>query len=328
MRAFEYATPRTAIEAVELLATKPGAAVLAGGTDLLALMKDDVARPERLVDVKGIPELRAIRADAQGLRIGAAVTMRELSENATVRRSYPAIVQAIEGIRSPQIRERGTLAGDLCQRPRCWYFRAGFGLLAQRDGKSMVVDGDNRYHAILGNAGPAYYVSASSLAPALLALGARVAIQGVQLSSTMVLGSFFVTPRQEGEREIALAPDDLITEIVLPAPDGSATATYEVRQREALDWPLAAASVKLDLEGGVVRRARIVLGHVAPVPWVAQAAEKLLAGKTITEDTAAQAGRAAVEGARALSRNGYKIQLASVAVKRALLRAAGKEVPA
>jgi len=107
-----------------------------------------------------------------------------------------------------------------------------------------------------------------------------------------------------------------------------ATATYEVRQKEALDWPLAAASVKLDLDGGVVRRGRIVLGHVAPVPWVAQAAEKLLAGKTITEDTAAQAGRAAVEGARALSRNGYKIQLASVAVKRALLRAAGKEVPA
>jgi xanthine dehydrogenase YagS FAD-binding subunit len=329
MRAFEYASPRTAIEAVELVAKKRDtSAFLAGGTDLLALMKDDVVRPDRLVDVKAIPELRGIRFDPErGLRIGATVTLRELGEHPAVRKSYPSLVHAIDGITSAQIRERGTVAGDLCQRPRCWYFRSGFGLLALRGGRSMVVDGDNRYHAILGNAGPAYYVNASSLAPALLALGARLTIQGVQLSNTLVVGSFFRMPRGVGEREIELAPDDLVTEILVPPPDGALTATYEVRPREALDWPLAAAAVKLDVSAGVVKRARVVLGHVAPVPWVAQAAEKLLAGKAVTAETASQAGDAAVAGAKALSRNGYKIQLARVAVKRALLRAAGKEVP-
>jgi xanthine dehydrogenase YagS FAD-binding subunit len=330
MRAFEYVAPTTPIDAVELLTGRDGTAmVLAGGTDLLALMKDDVLRPTRLVDVKGIPELGTISYDARaGLRIGAAVTLDALAAHPDVRRSYPSLVQAALGITSAQIRARGTVGGDLCQRPRCWYFRAGFGLLALRNGRSMVTDGDDRYHAILGNAGPAYFVSASSLAPALIALGARIQVLGTQLSHEVSLGSFFRVPRQEGEREIDLAPDDLVLEIVVPPATGQPNATYEVRQKEALDWPLAAAAVKLETAGGVVQRARIVLGHVAPIPWSAQAAEKALVGKAITEETAAQAGEAAVLGAKALGRNGYKIQLARVAVKRALLRASGKEVPA
>jgi xanthine dehydrogenase YagS FAD-binding subunit len=327
MNAFEYASPRTKIEAVALLAQRREAsAVLAGGTDLLSLMKDHVVMPARIVDIKAVPELRKLSYDPRsGLRIGATVTLDELAADPNVRRAYPSLVQAVEGITSAQIRARGTVAGDLCQRPRCWYYRAGFGLLAMRDGKSLVTSGDNRYHAILGNTGPAYFVNPSSLAPALITLGARLQILGAQFENTMVLGSFFRIPKQQGEREIALAPDDLITEIVVPPAAGKPNATYEVRQKESLDWPLAAASVSLDMSGETVRSARIVLGHVAPVPWAAQAAEKSLAGKPINAETAAQAGEAAVAGARALSGNAYKIRLARVAVKRALLRAAGKE---
>jgi xanthine dehydrogenase YagS FAD-binding subunit len=325
MKAFEYANPATKEEAVKLLSAE--AAVLAGGTDLLSLMKDYVVSPTRLVNIKSIKELSGISYDAKkGLRLGALVTIEQLMADAIVKREYPSLMQAADGIRSPQIQNLGTVGGDLCQRPRCWYYRGGFGLLAMHNGKSIVPEGDNRYHAILGNEGPAYFVNPSSLAPALIALGASVTIFGSKGAREVPLEKFFRTPKREGEKEYALEPDEIVTEILVPPARGKKNATYEVRQKEALDWPLATASVALEMAGNNVKSARVVLGHVAPTPWPAPAAEKLLAGKAISEETAAQAGEAAVGGARALSMNGYKVQLARVAVKRALLRASGREV--
>jgi xanthine dehydrogenase YagS FAD-binding subunit len=288
-------------------------------------MKDDLAAPKRLVNIKDIPDLKGVSFNARtGLRIGATATIQQLIGNADVRRHYPALVQAAEGISSPQIRSMGTCAGDLCQRPRCWYYRGGHGLLAQDEsGKSLVVDGDNRYHAILGNMGPAYFVSPSSLGPALIAYGAKLQIFGPKGAREMAVEKFFVTPGSPNEREQSFKPNEIVTEIIVPLPaSGTRSATYEIRQKEALDWPLATASVVLEMRGNEVKSARVVMGHVAPVPWSSDAAGQALAGKAISQETANAAGEAAVRGAKGLSRNGYKIQLAKVAVKRALLEAA------
>ncbi len=327
MQAFEYAHPKTKQDAVALLGAAWGEAeILAGGTDLLSLMKNYVATPRRVVNIKGVAGLAGSTADEKGLVIGALTTLEELRENKNVLGQFPSLAQAATGVSSPQIRNMGTVGGDLCQRPRCWYFRNGFGLLAKDEtGRSLVPGGDNRYHAILGNAGPAYFVHASSLAPALIALGARARVFGPKGEREVPLAEFFVTPKSDGERETVLQPNELLTEVVIPAEArGLRNATYEVRQKEALDWPLAAASVALKMQSGTVVSARIVLGHVAPVPWPATEAEKWLAGQTISAETAAKAGEQAVRGARPLSGNAYKVQLARVAVKRALLAAAGE----
>ena len=324
MRAFDYVSPATMEQAVSLLgATGADAEILAGGTDLLSLMKDEVVAPRRLVNIKGIGELRGIRVDPRtGLRLGALVTFQEIADEPSVARRYPALADAVSGVTSAQIRSMGTVGGDLCQRPRCWYYRSGFGLLGQdRSGRSMPLEGDNRYHAILGNQGPAYFVSPSSLAPALIALGATVRVFGPQGAREMPVEKFFLTPRSANEREHDLKSNEILVEVRVPAPKG-ASATYEVREREALDWPLATASVVLESSGGKVRRARVVLGHVAPTPWPSAEAEAALVGRAVTEEVAAAAGEAALKGARALSGNAYKIPLARVAVKRAVLEAA------
>ncbi len=325
MEAFEYANPAKKEQVVELLAGEWGkTAVLAGGTDLLSLMKDTVETPARVVSLGSVKELQGISySKSSGLRLGALATLEELLEHAQVRQEYPALTQAVEGVTSSQIRSRGTVGGDLCQRPRCWYYRGGFGLLAKgEDGKSLVPGGDNRYHAILGNRGPAYFVNPSSLAPALIALGGRVRILGANGSREVAVEQFFTSPMKDGERENVLEPNEIVTDILVPPARRVRNATYEVRQREALDWPLATASVAFTLRGGKVRTARVVLGHVAPVPWVSREAEGALRGKKLTDAVAAEAGQAAVAMAAPLGLNAYKVRLAAVAAKRALLQAA------
>jgi len=327
MQAFEYAQPTTKDEAVRLLSGGNGSAVvLAGGTDLLSLMKDHIVSPQRVVSLKHVKELHGIEfKPSSGLRLGAMVTFEELLDHRDVRKSYPALSQAVEGVASPQVRSMGTVGGDLCQRPRCWYYRSGFGLLATYNGKALVPDGDNRYHAILGNSGPAYFVSPSSLGPILVALGAKLQLHGPDGNRELAVEKFFVTPASDQESEHALQPNEIVTEILVPAPGGAKMAVYEVRQKEALDWPLAAAAVVLNMDGSTVKTARVVLGHVAPVPWPAPDAEQVLAGKPLEEEVAAEAGKAALSKATPLSKNAYKVQLARVAVKRALLRAAKGE---
>jgi xanthine dehydrogenase YagS FAD-binding subunit len=325
MQKFEYANATTIQQAVALLGNAWGEAeILAGGTDLLSLMKDYVVSPKRLVNIKDIKELKGITVSANGLRFGALVTFEEILDNAAIKRSYPAVWQAVAGVTSPQIRNMGTVGGDLCQRPRCWYYRAGYGLLAKDEkGNALIPNGDNRYHAILLNEGEAKFVNPSSLAPALVALMAKVKVAGPKGAREIAADKFFVAPKSDSEREYALAPNEIVTDILIPAASGVKSATYEVRQREVLDWPLAAASVALKLDGKTVKSAKIALGHVAPVPVDAEAAAQALIGKTVNEDTAEAAGAAAVANAKALSRNQYKIQLAKVAVKRAILQAAG-----
>jgi xanthine dehydrogenase YagS FAD-binding subunit len=322
MQPFEYASPKTLKEALALLGNGwSDAAVLAGGTDLISLMKDEVMSPKRVVNIKDIAELKGISKTAAGIRIGALATVDEVMTNPLVRASFPALAEAARGVTSPQIRNMGTFGGDLCQRPRCWYFRAGFGLIARHEGKDLVAEGDNRYHAIFGN-GPARFVSASSFGPALVALGAKIKLASPSGTREVDAEKFFVAPSSSDMREVDLKPNEILTEVIIPA-TAAKNATYEVRQKDALDWPLATASVALTMKGNTVASARVVLGHVAPTPWVSAEAARAIEGKTVTAETAEAAGKAAVAAARPLSMNAYKVQIAAAAVKRALMAAAG-----
>ena len=327
MQAFEYVSA-TKKEQVAALLGEQGA-ILAGGTDLLALMKDDVVIPRRLVNIKQIEALRGISYQSgNGLRIGALTTIAELTADGSVRQNYPALSEAANEAASPQIRNLATVGGNMCQRPRCWYFRNGLGLMPKTAaGKSMVVEGDNRYAAILGNSGPAYFVSPSTLAPVLIAYGAKIRLYLPTAAGSGVrelpLEKFFVIPKSENELEHDLKPGEIVIELVVPpTAQNLKAAAYEVRQRAAFDWPLAQASVVLEMNGSVVKSARVVLGHVAPVPWISKEAAQALVGKTITPDTAMAAANASVAGAKALSHNKYKITLAKAATKRAILQAA------
>lgn len=326
MRAFEYVSPSNKEQVATLL--NDNAAILAGGTDLLGLMKDDVLTPSRLVNIKEIQSLRGVSYSASnGLRIGALTTIAELADARSELASYPALMDAANEAASPQIRNIATLGGNMCQRPRCWYFRNGMGLLPKTaDGKSMVVEGDNRYAAILGNNGPAYFVSPSTIAPTLIAYGARIRLYSAKAPGSGVrelpLEKFFVIPGSENEREHDLRPGEIVVEILVPPPvQGLHVANYEVRQKAAFDWPLATASVALEMNGGTVADARVVLGHVAPIPWLSPEAAQSLKGKTLSAETAHAAADAALAPAKPLRQNKYKITLAKTAVKRAILGA-------
>jgi xanthine dehydrogenase YagS FAD-binding subunit len=330
MRPFEYASPTNKEQVAALLgASWEQGAILAGGTDLLALMKDDVVTPKRLVNVKGIEALRGTSYQSgNGLRIGALTTLAELTESKHLA-DYPMLAEAVHEAASPQIRNVATIGGNMCQRPRCWYFRNGLGLFpVTKDGKSMVVAGDNRYAAILGTESGAYFVSPSTIAPALIAYGAKIRIYSAKAGGSGVrelpLSRFFVTPKSGDDREHDLKPDEMVIELLVPPPlKGLKTGYFEVRQKAAFDWPLAMAAVALEMNGNTVRSARVVLGHVAPVPWVSDEASDVLVGKTITPDTAMAAANAAVSKAKPLSMNKYKVTLAKAAVKRAVLKAGG-----
>ena len=324
MRPFEYASPTTPAQAISLLSTTWGSAeVLAGGSDLLALMKEEVVHPRRLVNIKEIKELKGITSTPQGLRIGSLTTLNDLAVNEDVVKDYPALHNALFEAASPQIRHVATIGGNLCQRPRCWYFRNGFGLLPKgENGKDVVAEGQNRFHAILGNEGPAKFVSPSTIAPVLIAYGAKVRLLGPRGKRELPLEKFFVIPKVDGQREHDLKPNEIVTEILLPPAGEMKVAHYEIRQKALFDWPLAMSAVALKMDGSTVKSARIVLGYVAPVPWISEEAAQAMVGKGVLDDTAEAAGDAAVKSARPLSHNAYKVQLARVAVKRAILKAA------
>jgi len=336
MKSFEYATPRTEAEALGFLNEQASSgngshhsggatAVLAGGTDLVSLMQRELLAPQRVVDLKNIASISGIEETADGVVIGSLTTLEDMATSSLLS-PYRSVQHVIDATHSIQIQSRGTLGGDLCHLPNCWYYRNGYGLLALKDGKSLVEAGDNRYHAILGNSGLAKFVSASRFAPALIAWGARVRIIGPDPhhEEWLPLERLYMTPKIESQGVTVLKPGQIVSHIWLPTAGATESASYEVLQLNGLDWPQAAAAVCVGMEGGFVNEARIVLGHVAPVPWVAGKAAALLSGQALNEETAAAAADAAVADAIPLSNNGYKVQMTRAAVKRALLRAVGQ----
>lgn len=335
MNSFEYAHPETEAEALGFLNDYPAeTALLAGGTDLIGLLREDVLSPRRVVDLKNIPTYSGITRSPlaasggydDGIMIGALATLDDLQESPLLK-NHRSLLDVVDGIRAIQIQSSGTIGGDLCLLPNCWYFRSGYGLLAMQNGVSLPEVGDNRYHAILGNQGPAKFVSATRFAPGLMAWGAKVRIAGPKPNREqwLPLEDLYRVPKTERQGLTVLKPGQLLTHLWLPEAGAFDSATYEVLPSEGLDWPLAAAAVTLRTELGVVRDARITLGHVAPKPWKADRAAKALIGRSINEDVAASIGEIAVADATPLSMNEYKVQLARTAVKRAILRAAGRQ---
>ena len=326
MKNFEYASPTTEAELLEHLRDYPGETeLLAGGTDLVGLMQKMVITPKRVVNLLDVPNFRDVEElDGGAVSVGATVTL-DIVQVHPYLNPYPALRHAIDGIASMQIQCQGTIGGEILQRPQCWFFRDNRGLLAA--GGKLAEQGDNRFHAIFGNQGPAKFVSASRLAPALIALGATARVIGPEVTDEQIVPveNLFRVPRHEGERENTLVPGQLVTHILLPPADGVASATYEVRHGEGPDYPLATAAAALVIEGGIVREAKIVLGHVAPTPWFSNEAVSAIVGRAVNAETAEAAGEAAIANATPMSNNGYKVQLAKVAVKRAILRAAGVE---
>lgn len=318
MKSFEYAAPKTLEEATGLLSDQWGdAEVLAGGTDLITSMKQQLLAPKRLVSLKNVADLKGIKSEGKSVHIGATTTLAELAANASVQEHFPALVAATKNIMSPQLLSLGTVGGELLQRPRCWYYRNGLGLLSD----SLVREGENRYHSIFGNDGKALFVHPSSLAPVFIALGANMIVAGAKGKKREVAAAkFFQIPKSEEDRESTLKPNEILAGIEVPI-RGLKNAIYEVRHRQTIDWPYATAAVAFASKNGSASDARVVLGHVAPIPWTAQNAAKALNGAAISDSTATKAGEAATQGARPLSKNEYKLQLVKTAVKRAVLAA-------
>ncbi|MCA9268926.1 MAG: FAD binding domain-containing protein [Planctomycetales bacterium] len=322
MKAFAYAEPQTEADALGVLADPSRTTeILAGGTDVIGLMKKMIVTPDVVVNIMEIDALKRIETQPDGgLKIGAAVTLDMLLDSPDVAR-WPAVQQAISSFGSLQLQCQSTIGGDLCQRPQCWYFRSGHGLLAA--GGTLVAQGDNRHHAIFGNDGPAKFVSGSRVGPALIAHGASVRVASAEGERVVPLASLFRTPRHEAERETTLRRGELLTHVLLPANDGWTSGVYEVRASEGPDYPLAAAAAALKISAGVVRQANIVLGQVAPTPWISEAAAHAIEGMPVSEAAAEAAGQVAVQAATPLKDNAYKVRLAKTCVKRAILRAAG-----
>lgn len=330
MKSFEWTNPSSVSEAVKMLTVSAAGDIdeaprpIAGGQDLLTTMKDYTSRPVRVVNLKNIRGLNKITLNARGLTIGALVTLSELEEHAGVRKSFPGLAEAAHSIATPQIRNLGTVGGNLCQRPRCWYFRLEeVNCLKKGGSECYAAQGENKYNAIIGG-GPSYIVHPSDLAPMLLALGASVNVVGAKGKRTIALDKFFTLPSEGNiRRENVLKNDEIITEIMVPSSSVAARSTYlKFKERESLDFALASAAVAVQLaDNRTVRDARIVLGGVAPIPWRVPAAEKFVIGKSLTPNVLAETAKIALAEAHPLEKNAYKVPLTQTLVRRALAKA-------
>ena len=334
MNSFEWMNVTSVAEAVNALKSVPAPRdvddsprPIAGGQDILTTMKDYITRPTRVVNLKGIRGLNKIESDGKGgLRIGALVTLNELEESPLVRRSFPGLTEAAHSIGTPQIRNLGTVGGNLCQRPRCWYFRLEEVICLKKGGtECYAATGENKYHAIVGG-GPSYIVHPSDLAPMLLALDASVSVVGPDGKRTIPLDKFFTLPADGNlRRENVLKNEDIITDVQVPASKFAAHSTYlKFKERDSMDFAMSAVAAAVTLGANkTVSEARIVLGGVAPVPWRVPKAEAALVGKSMSNEVLADVATIALQGAEPLAKNAYKVPLTQTLVRRALARVGG-----
>ena len=323
MKAFANANPRDLQQAVALLkqAREQGrsASIAGGGSDLLGMVKERLVEPDMLVNLKAIHGLDQVAIEAGEVKIGGLITLNALARDPLVRSRYTVLAEAAKSVGTPQIRNVGTLAGNVCQRPWCWYFRNGFPCFKNGGTHCFAAAGENQFHAIFGG-GPSHIVHPSDTAPALVALGARFRILGPAGERVISANEFFTLPRVDVTRENVLANDELLVAVHVPAARRSVRSTYyKVLDREAWTHAVVSAAVVLELERQVCRSARVVLGGVAPIPWRLPKVEAMLSGQRITPQLAAKAGEAAVEGAAPLAKNEYKVGLTKAVVKRTLL---------
>ena len=306
---FAYVRPRSLDEAVDQLADN-GARLHAGGTDLLGCLRDGVFGADTLVSLSDIEGLRGVRTEDDGtLVIGALTTVGALAADADIRRRYPVLAEAAAEVASPQLRHQGTLGGNLCQKPRCWYYRGEFPCLRKGGKKCFAVQGQNQFHCILGGSA-CYIVHPSDTAPALIALGADLQVTGPRGDRSLPVAELHVPPNEDPRRETFLEAGEIITAIKLPKPPAGLKSSYrKVRARQSWDFAVAGVALALVMDAGNIRHGRIVLSGAAPIPWRSEQAEKVLQGRPLNADTAAEAATAAMADARPLEHNQYKIAL-------------------
>ncbi len=321
MKNFKLAEPKTLSQASALLARGNGrAALLAGGTDLLGEIKEGIRLPETVVDLMTISGLSFIRQDPAGLRLGALTAVAELAEDAAVGRLFPGLSQAARSVASPQLRRMGTLGGNLCQRPRCWYYRTAETVCRKKGGsKCFASNGRNRYHAVLGS-GLCHIVYPSDLAPMLMALQARLTLFSAQGERTIPLAEFYALPSVNIQRENMLGQDEILKEVVVPLPGPGAKSAYlKFKERGAWDFALVSAAAAGTFSGRSASSLHLVMGGLAPVPWRMREAEEALRGKKLNEDLVRRAAKASLQEAKPLEENAYKVELAEVILSRAVM---------
>ena len=295
-----------------------------GGSDLLGLVKDRIVSPDLVVRLTTVRNLDQATPSAGGLTLGGLMTLDAIGRHEDIRRRYAVLAEAAETVATPQIRNVGTLAGNVCQRPWCWYYRNGFPCYKAGGNQCFSFAGENQFHAIFGG-GPSYIVHPSDTAPALVALGAEFRIVGSGGDRSVPAADFFTLPRRNPERENVLGEDEVLASVRLTAPPpGTRSAYHKVMDREAWTHAVVSAAVVLEMDQEVCRAARIVLGGVAPTPWPVPEAEKVLTGQRITPELAARAGEIAIAGARPLSKNAYKVLMTKAVVERTILQVAGQ----
>ena len=323
MKAFRNASAAGLEDAVALAsaARRDGerASYAGGGSDLLGMVKERITAPDVVVSLKTVAGQDQVEDTGGGVRIGGLITLDALSRHPLVRDRFAVLAEAAGTVATPQIRNVGTLSGNLCQRPWCWYYRNGFDCYKAGGNQCFSATGENQFHAIFGG-GPSFIVHPSDTAVALVALGATFDVIGPGGNRSVPAADFFALPSADPARENVLGEDELLAGAALPAPgSGARSAYHKVMDREAWTHAVVSAAVVLDLDGDVCRRARIVLGGVAPTPWRVPDAEAVLVGQRVTPTVAARAAEVAVVGARPLAKNGYKVTLTQGVVERTLV---------
>ena len=329
MHPFQYTEPQTLAEAVALLTAEPpaDARIIAGGSDLLDEVKEGIIAPGRVVSLAGVPDLAGIAETDGGLSIGAMTTIADLAAHPLIRAGYTALAEAAGGLATPQIRNVGTLGGNLNQRPRCWYYRHPLIPCLKKGGdRCYALAGNTKYLCVTGG-DRCYIVHPSDTAVALSVMEATIEVAGADGSRALPIGDFFVGPGVDVTRETALEPGEVVTRINLPRPAALGAGGQpprsiylKAREREAGDFALVSVAARLGIADGVIQQAAVALGGVAPVPYRARAVEEYLQGRAISAVDAVHAGTLALPDARPMTDNGYKVVMANNLVKQAVAR--------
>jgi len=315
---FNYIKVKSLKEAIGQLSSK-GARIHAGGTDLLGCLRDEIFGAEKLVSIGRLKALRGIRQTSDGgLRIGALTTIAEVENNKTVQERYSALAQAASEVGSPQLRNQGTIGGNLCQKPRCWYYRGEFQCLRKGGDTCYAYQGENQFHCIFGGT-MCYIVHPSDTAPALVTFEAMARVSGPDGARLVPIAKFHVPPSESVQKETILKPNEIVTEVLLPPPAKGLRSSYrKVRARRSWDFALASVALALQFDGDRIARARVVLGGAAPIPWRSKEVEEVITGRRLDAETVTRAAAAAVKNAQPLKQNGYKVPLFRGMIEEAL----------
>jgi len=322
---FEYAQPKT-IDEIFLHLDSDGTKIKAGGIDLLDLMKEGLFEPKRLVNISNVEELNFVKENNDGsISIGPSIKLSDLSENEIVKKYFPSLSAATGLIASPQIRNSATLGGNLCQRPRCWYFRSNEFNCSRKCGEDcFALFGENKYHAILGNDSGCAIVHPSATAVVLTALNASVNISDRKNNWSVNLEEFYIKPEKDITKETILSDNELIIEVLIPEESKGLKNHYvKLKEKESFDWPLADVAVALNMKGNFCKGCKVVLGSAAPIPWISKEAKSVLIGSKITKDIARKAAEASMQEAYSLEQNNYKVQLFKTIVFRTICETVG-----